>query len=417
MEKDFPSGAPELSASPKELGMSRADLWSFAGLVALDSLQKKSRDLCSVEQQKGYNLTCNDWTSPCFSQFPAEAKNLFKTGRSDCVPISYASSKQGYLAAEPEVMPDPNGNGPMTAKYFKDNFNMTAKEGLALMGAHTVGQYSTFQTHIDYAWVRTKNSKRTQVFNNEYFKTLVAKPAHVKDKHCVGTMDGGKAKAEWHIFLRLFDFYWPQDTSRGWNNLPRRLLWHHEITRSPVCDDSEPEEDKEGLGDTFWSGTELDKKVKGTKYPSFWAYCCEQKNKGCGMSGTCDPECTRTVQNRIRHLSADVGFYLKWEYDEEGFPSTKYCDAFSRKRAPWEWLYGKDLQNGEIPGPANCPKQDDKSMDDEDGNPIWKAVEEYAEDQPQWMRDFVQAWDKFSRNGYKEGDLVQGPSNIWKHFN
>ena len=34
--------APNLEASPKDLGMSRADLWAFAGLVALDGLQKKT---------------------------------------------------------------------------------------------------------------------------------------------------------------------------------------------------------------------------------------------------------------------------------------------------------------------------------------------------------------------------------------
>ena len=30
---------------------------------------------------------------------------------------------------------------------------MKPKEALALMGAHTIGRYSGFQTHIDYAWV------------------------------------------------------------------------------------------------------------------------------------------------------------------------------------------------------------------------------------------------------------------------
>ena len=67
------------------------------------------------------------------------------------MPSPDATPKQGYLSAKVNVMPDQNGNGPMTARYFKENFNMTAKEGLALMGAHTLGRYSTFQTHIDYA--------------------------------------------------------------------------------------------------------------------------------------------------------------------------------------------------------------------------------------------------------------------------
>eukprot|EP00091_Calanus_sinicus_P022191 TRINITY_DN6914_c0_g1_i1.p1 TRINITY_DN6914_c0_g1~~TRINITY_DN6914_c0_g1_i1.p1 ORF type:complete len:367 (-),score=81.80 TRINITY_DN6914_c0_g1_i1:436-1536(-) len=289
LEKDFPKGARPLTASPKDLGMSRADLWSFAGLVALDNVQQKSQKLCS--DQTVYNLTCNDWTSPCSSPFPKEAKQLFKTGRSDCMPHPAATPKQGYLAAKVNVMPDQNGNGPMTAKFFKDNFNMTPKEGLALMGAHTLGRYSTFQTHIDYAWVRAQDSKRNQVLNNEYYKTLVAKPAHVKDKHCVGAMDGGKAKVEWHVFARLFEYYWPQDASKGWNNVPRRLLWHHEVTRAPVCDEKEEDKLGNGMADG-WNGATLDNKAKNKGFPGFWEYCCAQKNEGCGVQGTCDPECT-----------------------------------------------------------------------------------------------------------------------------
>ena len=36
--------------------------------------------------------------------------------------------------------------------WFKEHFDMNGREALALMGAHTVGEYSTFNTHIDYAW-------------------------------------------------------------------------------------------------------------------------------------------------------------------------------------------------------------------------------------------------------------------------
>ena len=410
LEKDFPSGAPALEASPKDLGMSRADLWSFAGLVALDKVQQTSQELCST---MNYNLTCNDWDSPCFTQFPLKAKQLFKTGRADCIPSSDATDKQGYLASKVEADPDQNGNGPMTAKYFQDNFDLKPKEALALMGAHTIGGYSTFQTHIDYAWVRDRNSRRNEVFNNEYFKSLVAKPAHVKDKHCVGTMDGGPAKHEWHIFARLFDYYWPQDEYPKWNEKPRRLLWHHEVTRSPVC--AEAEEDKLGQGDTFWNNKTLDEKVKKEGYDSFWDYCCQQKTTGCGAAGSCDPECTRTVQNRIRYLSSDVGLYLKWEYVEKGFPTTEFCEAFKTKRAEWEWLFGKWLINGgEIRGPAGCPKQD---LDDGYGKPIWKAVELYADNQPKWINDFVTVWEKMSMNGYKASDLEQGPRKWWKHMN
>ena len=82
--------------------------------------------------------------------------NFSILGRVDCIPSSSATSKQKYLASKVEILPDANGNGKKTVKYFKDNFGMNPREALALMGAHTIGKYSTFQTHIDYAWVSTK---------------------------------------------------------------------------------------------------------------------------------------------------------------------------------------------------------------------------------------------------------------------
>ena len=69
---------PNLDASPKDLGMSRADLWAFTSLVALDEVQKHSRDLCEEMQ---FNLTCNDWSTPCWSKFPrGQARKMFVTG-------------------------------------------------------------------------------------------------------------------------------------------------------------------------------------------------------------------------------------------------------------------------------------------------------------------------------------------------
>ena len=42
LEKDWPLDTG-LAAAPRDLGFSRADLWQFAGLVALDNVQEHSR--------------------------------------------------------------------------------------------------------------------------------------------------------------------------------------------------------------------------------------------------------------------------------------------------------------------------------------------------------------------------------------
>jgi len=422
LEKDFPSmNGPNLEASPKDLGMSRADLWAFTSLVALDEVQNHSRDLCQTMQ---YNLTCNDWSTPCWSKFhPGHARKMFVTGRSDCIPSSTATSKQGYLASKVEIAPDQNANGPKTAQYFKDNFNMKPKEALALMGAHTIGRYSGFQTHIDYAWVRAKHSVRNEVFNTEYFQTLAARPMHTKDKYCVGTMDGGNPTHYWNVRAELFEFYWPQPAP--WISKHRRLMWNHLVERGPVCD--KEDEDYWGDAEIFWNIEESDVKADkavvakfkqlNTGHPDFWSYCCEQKANKCWENNSCDPDCTRKVQNRIRHLSSDVGFYLKWETDQDGYPHG--CDAFKDMKGgldnDWQWLW-TFRTDGDKANPqriAGCPVQD---MDDGYGQQMYKTVEKYADNQQLWIRDFIKVWIKMSQNGYGSKELVQGPKNFWTHF-
>merc|ERR1711936_100776 len=194
------------------------------------------------------------------------------------------------------------------------------------MGAHTLGQFSTFAEHIDYAWVRGQgDDSRNELWNNEYYKTLVGSPSHVKDKYCTGEMDGSAPKHTWTVRANLFESYWPQ--GEPWIDRPRRLLWNHLVTRSPTCE--EAEEDGLGNGGKFWDKVDCQKKSKcinsDTDFKlapenNFWEYCCKQKQDECWKTNSCDEECTRTVQNRIRHLSSDVGFYLKFEFDAQGYP-------------------------------------------------------------------------------------------------
>ena len=103
MEKDFidlSEFSPELKLeqSPKDLGISRADLWAFAGLVALDEVQSLTRKRCFVDEA-GY--TCDQ--TQCFLPFDQEQfETMFETGRVDCQPrnVDKFASQRGYLASE-----------------------------------------------------------------------------------------------------------------------------------------------------------------------------------------------------------------------------------------------------------------------------------------------------------------------------
>ena len=70
----------------------------------------------------------------------------------------------------------------------------------------------------------------------------------------------------------------------------------------------------------------------------------------------------------------------------------------------------------EIPGPANCEKQDDvkekiNAKGKRSGKPTYKTVEEYATNLDTWLHDFVNVWAKMSQNG--NSDLIDGPKDIF----
>ena len=92
-EVNFPNiyNHPNLPKSPFELGISRADLWAFAALVALDEVQLKTKKLC---HDKPFTMMCGDNSTSCFSPYPMSGKFMFKTGRSDCIPKSGATEFQ-----------------------------------------------------------------------------------------------------------------------------------------------------------------------------------------------------------------------------------------------------------------------------------------------------------------------------------
>ena len=197
-DKDFPSNEdledlninpfdenePKLEKSPQELGYSRADLWAFAGLVALDEFQSRTKQLCFIDKH-GYS--CDQ--TECFSSFDqSQFEQLFKTGRRDCQPRETDNPEQlGYLANKREKTPDQHGNGQDSVKYFRKNFKLEPREGLALLGVHTVGKFNPMTAHTDYAWVRDRGY-RPQLFNNEYYQMMTLMPSRIKTGYCTGNM-------------------------------------------------------------------------------------------------------------------------------------------------------------------------------------------------------------------------------------
>lgn len=89
--------------------LSRADIWALAALVS------------SEEAQNGNNRV----------SFPFEWY-----GRVDCNSIDGKSSDTS------QTLPSPNLTTHQLFQFFSENFGLTTRETVALMGAHTIGQLS-----------------------------------------------------------------------------------------------------------------------------------------------------------------------------------------------------------------------------------------------------------------------------------
>ena len=94
----------------------------------------------------------------------------FKTGRADCIPsCTGADSFYGFCTNADEIHPDPLGNGDSVTQFFKDTFDFTPRESVAILGAHSFGhaheQISQFR---HYPW--TKGFRET--LNNNFYKQM-----------------------------------------------------------------------------------------------------------------------------------------------------------------------------------------------------------------------------------------------------
>merc|ERR1712110_1395397 len=49
----------------------------------------------------------------------------------------------------------------------------------------------------------------------------------------------------------------------------------------------------------------------------------------------------------------------------------------------------------------------------EDGETLSEITRSFGEDHDVWNKAFMEGWEKFVENGYKEGELVSGPEYSW----
>jgi hypothetical protein len=169
--KDSDLGEGGLSL--KDGGKSRADLWALAGITAIEftvnenNLACTSQDLPWANRYKTSGKGHHRFEeSGCQVSMPSMP---FSTGRKDCTPDPAASVDESYMASKEEVHPSAHGSGGDTTTFFADNFGLSPREAVVLMGAHTLGKVDARVSGFKYWWTRGEN----QYFNNQYYRNLV----------------------------------------------------------------------------------------------------------------------------------------------------------------------------------------------------------------------------------------------------
>ena len=100
----FPSKAQALQLAPRDMGISRADLWAFAGLVAVEYTIEENNLACAKPVMDGSSLhgQCHPRLGESDCEVAAPRPFNFETGRVDCTPEgTYVGGGDSNLSSIP----------------------------------------------------------------------------------------------------------------------------------------------------------------------------------------------------------------------------------------------------------------------------------------------------------------------------
>jgi len=414
----YPNGTPKpFKVSLKETGKSRADLWALAAIAAVEFGVENNNMACEgpevylqgIQPTRSQCTTSVNSTS-CKVVMPRSIK--FQTGRADCIPDPNA--EEPYIATKEERHPWLLGNGESTVEFFERDFGFNGEEMVAIMGAHTFGRLNPEVSLFRYTWTPSQR----QLFNNEYYKNIVGGPRvpfdDESDKSCTPVTDaeGRMTQTRWLT------------SARGQTKNGGPTFWIHENYRCPNC----PSADRR-MNDLQWTTEE-------------WAECCDNKP----ADKFCKPDSDTMEEDPDTHkgcekwafiygidemaLNCEMGLYREFNVTSDGIPygchgleefkSEHWLDVNNlgnRFRKTFSWSVEPTIDNPVIDnGPAldvwekiepECPLN---KLRVGGSRPLNRNFEIFARNQNRWMSVFIPTFEKMMANGYKSGDLVDGPN-------
>merc|ERR1712061_49668 len=395
--KDFPENSESLEVSLAESGKSRADLWSFAAAIGVEQGIDRNNLACDGKatadhREWGDCPHYKEGEKDCKIKWPEPLK--FYTGRSDC---QAGTGPRAYETTREESHPNPVGTGQDTVDFFKKDFGLTARESAALLlGAHSIGEFNFEISQFRYDW--TKHQKR--IMNNQLFRNIAMKPQYFTEcgfgknfKPYAGDYLGQPAATRWRVVgfecqkdggpYHWFHQYYRVPTNGPHSDCTRISKRQKKNKRKPALDFPAH------IPEIYKDGDEEDDRslVSLRAEPLTPEACCKDVPRG---QKTNFEGCQALIKNGETALGADMGFYFNFTVDPEtGKPGG--CD-------------GLTFNKMDKTGTVNCGMNHYAP----EGEPLYQIVEDFADHQDNWIRDFLVAFDKMSKNG--NSDLVDGPT-------
>merc|ERR1711899_316653 len=168
----WPPGVRELSSSLQSTGKSRADLWQLAANTALEIEMTKANWGCTNPSTYQLMVAALEGKEKCLWKLQQPVP--FQYGRVDCVKDeSKAATEFPFEATNQESHSNPFGQGSSVLKDLKRDFDMPARQSIALMAVHAMPPL----VHNKILEVRYRWGGNPFISNN-YFKTLASRPQY-----------------------------------------------------------------------------------------------------------------------------------------------------------------------------------------------------------------------------------------------
>lgn len=402
------------SWSLRSVGKSRADLWAFASLVAIEEGIDRQNWACDGDRRSPYSgpTMCTQFEGEPGCKVTPSRPFVFKTGRKDCV----TGLAPTFKANKTEAHPDEHFNGTMVVQFMEQQFGFTGVETVAIMGAHTMGRFHQQQNGHKYVWTTD-----FQAFNNQFYRNIAGRPDwFFDDDECtrVGDAWGNKGEAVWivkmnQVYRTGAPIQWiqkkvvcPNCAARSYDRGGRhadRLAQDRDCCLNGVPEGAQCRPD--GVGAPFSRAADRDDDASDG---------CEYSHFIFGKDETA--------------LQSDMGLMLSFDVDERGFPSG--CPGLgtffpsANRFSDWDcgidgrpWFEDPSLafddpnitrvrRDGwtDRGCPTDCPRQQYTYPGEH--HSLSEHVERFADDQRAWVEEFFPAMEKMIANGYGTGELV-----------